>query len=214
MQVNTYMQSAETSSSSSRPSTAERILAAAARVYARHGIEGATTREIAREAGVNEVTLFRHFKSKDKLLAAVVGKNFIAAGSPPALEVPVATDDFGHDLLELARCYDRVLTVNLPLVRTMIGEIHRHREHERQVFRCFFYPVRDALQSRLEVARKAGQLRRDADIEILSDLFSGMIFMGVLKRNTPNLHRNYSQAAYLQSVADMILHGAAPHPHS
>ncbi len=45
-----------------------RILHAAARVYALHGWRGATTRRIAEEAGVNEVTIFRQFGSKDALL--------------------------------------------------------------------------------------------------------------------------------------------------
>lgn len=50
----------------------ERILEAAARVYAKHGFRGATTRLIALEAGVNEVTLFRTFGSKGALLQAVL----------------------------------------------------------------------------------------------------------------------------------------------
>jgi AcrR family transcriptional regulator len=50
----------------------ERILEAAARVYSKHGFRGATTRLIAAEAGVNEVTLFRTFGSKGALLEAVL----------------------------------------------------------------------------------------------------------------------------------------------
>ncbi len=53
----------------------ERILDAAARVYAKHGFRGATTRLIAIEAGVNEVTLFRTFGSKGALLEAVLTQN-------------------------------------------------------------------------------------------------------------------------------------------
>ncbi len=45
------------------------MLAAAARVYAEFGFRGATTRRIATEAGVNEVTLFRTFGSKETLIA-------------------------------------------------------------------------------------------------------------------------------------------------
>ncbi len=45
-----------------------RIMHAAARVYAQHGWRGATTRRIAEEAGVNEVTIFRQFGSKEALL--------------------------------------------------------------------------------------------------------------------------------------------------
>src|SRR5437764_5661711 len=44
-----------------------RILDAAKKVYAQHGFRGATTRLIAIEAGVNEVTLFRTFGSKAAL---------------------------------------------------------------------------------------------------------------------------------------------------
>ena len=50
----------------------QRILHAAARVYALHGWRGATTRRIAEEAGVNEVTLFRQFGSKDALLDLMI----------------------------------------------------------------------------------------------------------------------------------------------
>ena len=42
----------------------DRILEAAALVYAETGFRGATTRRIAERAGVNEITLFRHFGSK------------------------------------------------------------------------------------------------------------------------------------------------------
>jgi AcrR family transcriptional regulator len=52
----------------------ERILEAAARVYAKHGFKGATTRAIAIEADVNEVTLFRTFGSKSALLEAVLNR--------------------------------------------------------------------------------------------------------------------------------------------
>jgi AcrR family transcriptional regulator len=52
-----------------------KILDAAQRVYAEHGFRGATTRRIAEMAGVNEVTLFRIFGSKDALLEEAVRPN-------------------------------------------------------------------------------------------------------------------------------------------
>jgi len=47
----------------------QKILDAAMRVFAAAGFRGATTRRIAEEAGVNEVTLFRLFKTKTTLFA-------------------------------------------------------------------------------------------------------------------------------------------------
>jgi AcrR family transcriptional regulator len=43
----------------------DQLVEAALQVYAEGGYHGATTRRIAAAAGVNEITLFRHFGSKD-----------------------------------------------------------------------------------------------------------------------------------------------------
>lgn len=48
--------------------TDDKILEAALAVLAREGYGGATTKKIAEEAGINEVTLFRKFKSKENLI--------------------------------------------------------------------------------------------------------------------------------------------------
>lgn len=66
-----------------------RILAAAARVYAQYGFRGATTRLIAVEAGVNEVTLFRTFGSKAALLQAML-QSQVAATAAPMLDDDVS----------------------------------------------------------------------------------------------------------------------------
>jgi len=56
--------------SASPEETRERILVATREVIGRKGKRGATTREIADVAGVNEATLFRHFGTKESLLVA------------------------------------------------------------------------------------------------------------------------------------------------
>ena len=62
----------------------DRILDAAKKVYAQHGFRGATTRLIAIEAGVNEVTLFRIFGSKAALFEALM-QGHVAQSPIPAL---------------------------------------------------------------------------------------------------------------------------------
>ena len=163
--------------------TRERLLEAAARIFARDGLDGATTREIARAAGVNEVTLFRHFRSKDRLLQAVVQRNFGSTAAPPPL--PATGNDLRADLAAHARAYEQRLQENLPLIRAMLGGIHRHGEQERQVYLAIFAPLRAALIARLEAAQEGGRLQPAADAGMLADLFSGMIFTGVLRRASP-----------------------------
>src|ERR1019366_1179360 len=75
MQVSTYMATLPRVIRR-RPPARQLLLSAAARVFARDGLDGATTKAISREAGVNEVTLFRHFGTKERLLEAVVGSAF------------------------------------------------------------------------------------------------------------------------------------------
>ena len=53
-------------------SVRDQLLHAAARIYAESGYRGATTRRIATAAGVNEITLFRHFGSKDALIREAI----------------------------------------------------------------------------------------------------------------------------------------------
>lgn len=197
--------------SASPAETRQRLLTAAARVYGRAGLNGATTRAIADEAGVNEVTLFRHFQSKERLLAAVVGQNFV---SPPATTrpgLPESTGDLRGDLLALARRYESLLTENLPLVRAMLGEIQHHgREHERNVFKGIFRPLKEAIVARLDVARLAGQIRAEFSATMLADLLGGMLFTGVLRRSLHDGKAEYSATAHLEAAIELTLRGAAP----
>lgn len=52
--------------------TQERIIKAAVELVNEKGYKGATTRSIADRAGVNEVTLFRHFGSKKGIVEAAI----------------------------------------------------------------------------------------------------------------------------------------------
>src|SRR5215471_18933361 len=55
--------------------TRQRILDAAQRLIEKSGFIRLTTKEIAREAGVAEGTIFKHFRRKDDLCVAVVLEN-------------------------------------------------------------------------------------------------------------------------------------------
>lgn len=58
-----------------KKSVEERILKAARIIFSKNGYHRSTTIKIAKEAGVNEITIFRKFKSKENLLIAVVENN-------------------------------------------------------------------------------------------------------------------------------------------
>ena len=68
-----------------RPAAERRaqIIAAAQTVFVRSNFQGARTREIAQQAGVNEATLFKHFPTKDALFEAAVMAPLIEAMTVP-----------------------------------------------------------------------------------------------------------------------------------
>jgi TetR/AcrR family transcriptional regulator len=55
--------------------TEQKILDAALGLFAEKGYAGATTRVIAQEAGVSELTLFRKFKTKENLFELLMNRN-------------------------------------------------------------------------------------------------------------------------------------------
>jgi AcrR family transcriptional regulator len=58
--------------SARKAQTRERLLEAAAQVYARRGFSGATLEEVASEAGFTKGAVYAHFGSKENLLLALV----------------------------------------------------------------------------------------------------------------------------------------------
>jgi AcrR family transcriptional regulator len=57
-----------------QPAPRERILAAARELFYRDGIHSVSVEAIAAAAGTNKMTLYRHFASKDALIAAYLGE--------------------------------------------------------------------------------------------------------------------------------------------
>jgi AcrR family transcriptional regulator len=98
----------------------DRILDAAKKVYAQHGFRGATTRLIAIEAGVNEVTLFRTFGSKAALFEALMHAHVAASPIPDLPDIPA---DPAHEMTEWCSAILLHLRENRSLIRTSFGEM-------------------------------------------------------------------------------------------
>lgn len=103
----------------------DRIIDAAKKVYAIHGFRGATTRLIAIEAGVNEVTLFRTFGSKAALFEALMQAHVAQAPIPPLPDNPV---DPAREMTEWVTSVLGHMRENRALIRTSFGEIEERPE--------------------------------------------------------------------------------------
>jgi AcrR family transcriptional regulator len=77
----------------------ERLIDAAERLFAQHGLEAVTLRQLAAEVGVSPMTPYRYFADKDAILAAVRARAFNRHAE--ALEAAYAGAD-GVDAASLA----------------------------------------------------------------------------------------------------------------
>ena len=99
--------------------TRDKLLEVAIRIFAEAGYHGTTTRRIAQEAGVNEVTLFRQFGSKESLIREALVA--VARRNRPLLSPEVA--DPVAELHRWALAIFYYYYENRQLIRRLMGEM-------------------------------------------------------------------------------------------
>jgi AcrR family transcriptional regulator len=152
--------------------TRARILEAALKSFSKKGYLGATTREIAREAGIAEVTLFRHFPSKEKLFEEVISAHSFL----PTLKglLPAAsTMSFEEALTLIAVRFLETLNLRKDMIRIMHSEMQRYPEKIHRIYHAFVDEVRDTLASYFSDLQREGVLRQ-FDAALGARAFFGM----------------------------------------
>ena len=88
-------------SPTAKEQTRQHILEKAAHLFQTQGYARTTTQEIAKQAGVAEITIFRHFENKQKLFQAVVQQ---IGGAADLSEIETQlTGDLHADLLRISQ---------------------------------------------------------------------------------------------------------------
>jgi TetR/AcrR family transcriptional regulator len=149
-------------------STEQRILDAALKVFASEGYTGATTRRIAEEANVAEVTLFRKFHSKENLLKEVLIKN---RASFSTLDNSFRTKK------------DADLEVELCILGKNISNIMRDKKRDGK-YRMFMFMLFEEGRRRPEVADILSSVFQ-INIARLSEYFGMQIKNGKMREVNP-----------------------------
>ena len=165
------------------PGIRQRLMEAARAEFGDKGIEAATTRGIAERAGCNEVSLFRHFESKMKLLSAVVQETsavFIAAFE--------GLGDFSGDLREdlghYARVYNEALERCDGMARAMIGDSRRRPTLAKELIGDVLEPFHRSIAHYLEQRQNAGLVRAEVDPLAIAEIFTSALMGGWLRRTS------------------------------
>ena len=132
----------------------EKVLVAARKVMARKGLD-AQMEEIARRAGVGVGTVYRHFPTKDDLIAALAGDRFerLAELAHEALE----KDEPWAAFEEFMRAGAKIQTEDLALSEVLVSRPEVMQPAAAAV------GILDLTAKIMGRAQKSGELRPDAD---------------------------------------------------
>jgi AcrR family transcriptional regulator len=179
-------------------SVRDQLIEAAARLYAEAGYRGATTRRIAVEAGVNEITLFRHFGSKDALIREAISRAESSIVSKVVL--PESPREPFREIRDWARAYLAQLRERRSLIRTCMGEIEEHPG----IISAENSPPAVAsktLSRYLRRLRDSGMAKAPFDEVAASTMLMGVLFADAMSRDImPDMYRNDPDHAVDQYV--------------
>jgi AcrR family transcriptional regulator len=102
--------------------TERRILQAATKLFSEYGYSNVSTKSIAETAGVNELTIFRHFKTKSNLLQSVI-RHFSYEGNIIQKIQSEITGDLYEDIRIFTRVYYKFLENNIKLYKIQVREL-------------------------------------------------------------------------------------------
>jgi AcrR family transcriptional regulator len=157
----------------------EQLLRAAVKVYGTAGTRGATTRRIAREAGVNEITLFRHFGSKEALLRDAIQ---IIYDRHVLERLPQDPVDPEAELTAWCRLHHQFLIRIRSMLRISMAEFAEHPEHMRQACKL---PLRvsNELHEYLIRLRAKGLARGAWSARAATALLMGAVLQDAMERD-------------------------------
>jgi len=157
------------------------ILAAARIVFARRGFEGASTREVAEIARVNNAMIYYHFRDKRQLYRAVLAQAF--SDFDRIWEHPVFSSKAAsrRKIQTYIEGFIRFQQANDEVRRIMTMEFASCRDNYQWIADAHFSHSYDRLAGLLREAMRSGELRR-ADPSLAISCLVGMIIHSFIMR--------------------------------
>jgi AcrR family transcriptional regulator len=186
----------------------ELLLRAGVHCFAGHGFAGATTRQIAAEAGVSEMLLYRHFGNKAGLFEAAVVAPFKTALEAHVEKWDSAPDDVSAEDITtdfLANVYG-LLSKHRDIMLALVAA-HAH-EHEvgGSASGLFAEPVERIVKFIERLSKTRGYSRVDAEVAtqaVLSMVMGMALLDDLLLRpgHAPSVDRR------IREMTQLIVHG-------
>jgi AcrR family transcriptional regulator len=179
-------------------SAREAILDAVVDLIAEHGATSTVSMDsVAARSGASKATIYRHWSSKEEVIAAAVG----CIKPPPECVLPhVSVRD---DLIRFGRSFRSGLSDReLRVIRSIALEVPSNadlRKHRRR----FMALRREAGRALFRYWVNAGELREDLDVDVAAAMFVGPLLMVTVYQHELGLNRR----RLVERLADHVLQG-------
>src|ERR1700674_2794323 len=155
------------------------ILRAAAKEFAAHGIAGARTDAIARQARVNKALLYYYFKDKETLYGAVLDHTFSGMRSkvaqvldndlPPREEIMAYVGAY-FDFIASNQIYPKLMQ------REMMRAREGHSEHIDRLVKTYFQPIYGRVGELLQKGIAEGEFRKVDPAHFVPSMVAMIVF--------------------------------------
>jgi AcrR family transcriptional regulator len=178
--------------------TKEKILKAAKLLFSERGYKETSTKLIAKEAGVNEVSIFRHFEVKSNLLQEII-TNFAFEGNIIEKIKKEITGNLTKDLHIFAHVYYMFLQNNIDLYKIQIKEIAEEGETFTNSINYVAF-MRDYLQTKKDEGKFTGhpQMVASSLVSLIFGLFSFDVYNPDIY--TDEVHHDSVMKAFVEHI--------------
>ncbi|HNY22587.1 MAG TPA: TetR/AcrR family transcriptional regulator [Treponemataceae bacterium] len=158
-----------------------RIVAAALKLFAESGYHAVSVRDIAREVGIKDASIYSHFASKDEILETIIERFRVT---------------FDSSIPDVA-AFDDIFRVCAPRSFLQKGfSLFQERLKDKTMAQTYFVLIRERFDNPL--AAKAWDAHRDKCVRYVADALLAMMRKGLIpERDAPLLARMYEYPHFL-----------------
>lgn len=175
------------------------VYRAVIQVIAAHGYSGATTREMAETAGVSEVTLFRKYESKARLVQLAIEHIIAQTDFSAAARY---TGDVRADLLRVVRAYQESAVRHNFFFSALFADLSRHPE----LVETLQAPLQifSAIEKLVARYQEAGVLKPAPAAHLAAALLGPLIYTAMMQSGMPGFRQPLQDS---ESHTDRFLNG-------
>ena len=173
------------------------VLDAALAVLADAGYNRLTLEQVARRAGTTKPAIYRRWPNRQRLVLAALGQRLGEARAP----------DTGCTLCDLDECLKVFVAAFRRMPPDVLGPLFADCAGDRELRAAFmgtlFDPPRATVRTTLQRASARGDLREDADVDLILDLIGAWVHYRALFGHAPTSNREIERAveALLRGIA-------------